>query len=117
MSHDRLTHIADLLETGDGLPPASAEWLRQSLRRWRYGLNLDQAFQLAQTDARRERDRLLRQHAEEIQATGPTERANLLASEVHKLHSGRTTRYTWLRQADSLRRLPETPRQIFNILR
>jgi hypothetical protein len=117
MSHDRLTHIADLLETGDGLPPASAEWLRGCLRRWRYGLPLDQTFQLAQTDARRERDRLLRQHAEEIQANGPTERATVLAGEVRKLHSGRTTRYSWLRQADSLRRLPETPRQLFNILR
>jgi hypothetical protein len=117
MSHDHLRHIADLLQSGDSLPPASAEWLRGCLRRWRYGLPLDQAFQLAQTDARRERDRLLRQHAEEIQANGPTQRANLLAGEVRKLHSGRTTRYSWLRQADSLRRLPETPRQLFNILR
>lgn len=117
MSNDRLTHLANLLESGDDLPPATAEWLRGCLRRWRYGLPLDQAFQLAQTDARRERDRLLRHHAEEIQATGPTERAALLASEIHKLHSGRATRYGWLRQADSLRRLPETPRQLFNILR
>ncbi len=117
MSHDRLTHLADLLETGDDLPPASAEWLRGCLRRWRYGLNLDQAFQLAQTDARRERDRLLRQHAEEIQATGPTERAKLLADEVRRIHSGRNTLYPWIRRADSLRRLPETPRQLFNILR
>jgi hypothetical protein len=117
MSHDHLRHIAALLESGDSLPPASAEWLRGCLRRWRYGLPLDQAFQLAQTDARRERDNLLRQHADEVPATGPTQRATLLASEIHKLHSGRTTRYSWLRQADSLRRLPETPRQIFNILR
>ena len=117
MSIERLTHIADLLETGDGLPPASAEWLRECLRRWRYGLNLDQAFELSQSNARGERDRLLREHANEIEATGPTQRATLLAGEVRKLHSGRTTRYTWLRQADSLRRLPETPRQLFNILR
>jgi hypothetical protein len=117
MSNDRLTHLANLLETGDDLPPATAEWLRQSLRRWRYGLNLDQAFELSQSNARGERDRLLREHANEIEATGPTQRATLLAGEVRKLHSGRTTRYTWLRQADSLRRLPETPRQLFNILR
>jgi hypothetical protein len=41
----------------------------------------------------------------------------LLADEVRRIHSGRNTLYPWIRRADSLRRLPETPRQLFNILR
>lgn len=117
MSADRLTHLADLMESGDSLPPATAQWLRDCLRRWRYGLPLDQAFELSDRNARGERDRMLREHAAEIEASGPTERAKLLADEVRRIHSGRNTRYPWIRRADSLRRLPETYRQIYNILR
>lgn len=117
MSHDRLTHLADLIETGDSLPPASAEWLRGCLRRWRYGLPLDQAFELTPSNARRERDSIIRQNIEDLPPGGPTARARLLASEVRRIHSGRQSRYWWIRRADSLCRLPETSRQLFNILR
>jgi hypothetical protein len=117
MSHARLTHIADLLETGDGLPPASAQWLRECLRRWSFGLPLNDAFQLTAGDARRERDSLLRENLDALPATAPTARARILASEIRRIHSGRQTDYPWLRRADSLCRLPETPRQLFNILR
>lgn len=117
MSHARLTHLADLLESGDDLPPATAQWLRECLRRWSFGLPLNDAFQLTAGDARRERDSLLRENLDALPATAPTARAKLLAGEIRRIHSGRQTAYPWLRRADSLCRLPETPRQLFNILR
>ena len=117
MTTAHLTHIANLLESGDSLPPASADYLRQSLRRWRAGLPIDLAFQLTAVDARRERDSLLRENLDELPATATTARAKLLAQEIRRIHSGRQTAYPWIRRADSLCKLPETPRQLFSIIR
>jgi hypothetical protein len=116
MSHDRLSHISDLLETGDSLPPASAEWLRQALRRWRHGLSIDMAFQLTKYDELAERDRILRQHAFELGETAFSQ-AKAIAAEARLIHGGRHSRYSWIHRADRIRPIPGTTRQLYKILK
>jgi len=115
MSNDRLTHISDLLETGNSLPPASADWLRQCLRRWRAGLPIDLAFALTKFDLIRERDTILRQHAFEVGET-PFRQAEVIAAEARLIHGGRHSRYGWIHRADRIRPVPNTSRQLYKIL-
>jgi hypothetical protein len=116
VSHARLTHIADLLESGDTLPPASAEWLRQSLRRWRAGLPIDLALQLTAVDELRERDTILRQHCFEM-GDKPFEQARRIAAEARLIHGGRHSQYGWIHRADRIRRIPDSARQVYTILK
>lgn len=102
-----LEALAAMLEGNGDLPPASRQWLRDCLRRWANGLAIDAALQLDTASAIRQRDDLIRRHANEIEGHTPTARAAHLAAEARRLHSGRQTRYPWLTRADRLRRLAE----------
>ena len=116
MSHAYLTHIANLLESGDTLPPGSADYLRQSLRRWRAGLPIDLAFQLTAVDELRERDTILRQHCFEM-GDRPFEQARRIAAEARLIHGGRHSQYEWIHRADRIRRIPDSARQVYSILK
>lgn len=116
MSAERLRHALDLLEGDAPLPPATRAWLRDALRAWATGAPIEVAFGLDLASARRERDQLLRDHAPELEAPTLTARARTIAEQARRLHRGRRTAIEWIRRADRLARLPETSRQVLNIL-
>ena len=116
MSSDRLHHILDLLEDGTTLPAPTRDWLRDGLRRWAGGQSLELALGLDAATARRERDQVLRDNAATIPAASVSARARAIANEARRIHRGRRTAYDWIRRADRIATLPETSRQILNIL-
>jgi hypothetical protein len=118
MSAERLRHIVDQLESGTTIGPASAEWLRQALRRHLdQGEPLDQSLGLASRDLRAERDAIIRDGAESLGFTSIKARARLIASESQRLRSGRRSEYLWIIRADRIYPLPETERMFEIILR
>jgi hypothetical protein len=118
MSAERLRHIVDQLESGTTIGPASAEWLRQALRRHLdQGEPLDQSLGLASRDLIAERDAIIRDGAESLGFTSIKARARLIASESQRLRSGRRSEYLWIIRADRIYPLPETERMFEIILR
>lgn len=118
MSTERLRHIADQLESGTTIGPASAEWLRQALRRHLdQGEPLDDALGAACRDLRAERDAIIRQGVESLGLDSKKAHARRLAVESKKLHQGRKSEYEWIRRAHRVYPLPTTARQFENILK
>ena len=119
MSAERLRHIVDQLESGTTIGPASAEWLRDALRRHLdQGEPLDHSLGLASRDLRAERDAIIRGGVAELPGFSSVKaRARLLAEESKKLHSGRRSEYLWIIRADRIYPLPTSPRMFEIILR
>lgn len=111
-------HLCDLLESDAPLPPASRIRLRDAFRLIRNGTPPAEALELPATARCRriERDRILLAHWCQAWHRSTTQTAADIAREVRRMHCGHAPRWLWLRQADRLYRLPETARQVFNLI-
>lgn len=116
MASDRIGYICDLLESGGNLPDASRQWLINALRQIDDGTDPRQALGLPEPGPEA-RNEILRAHALEIPARSLWGRCKLIAGESQRIHRGRKTQYRWIREADRLKPLPESARQIVNILK
>jgi uncharacterized protein YfaQ (DUF2300 family) len=101
--------------TGQPLPPASADWLVRAIDRMLEGDDPRAVLGLNNAAAMRERDRLLRQGAAELEGNR-TQRAEAMAKLVKKYQSGRQAP-AWLIEANRLKKIPTTSRRLFDIIR
>ena len=116
MSNDRIGYICDLLESGGDIPAPSREWLLGALRQIDQGADPRSALELPEPTAA-SRNQVLREHAVELPGRSLWAKCRIIAGESRRIHRGRKTQYRWILAADRLRPLPETQRQIFNILK
>jgi hypothetical protein len=116
MSRERLEHIGSLLESGSSLPPSSAVWLRESIRRFRSGLPIADAFQVSPRNARRERDEIIRRNWVSIPGRSSSAVSEVLAKQARLIHRGRKTDFSWMIDAEQFARLPETSRAYRGII-
>ena len=118
MSTERLRHIADQLESGTTIGPASAEWLRQALRRHLdQGEPIDHAMQLSNRDRKAERDAIIREGAGSLGLRSVKACARLMAAESKRLQTRRRSTYPFISEAHRIFPLPTSARQFENILR
>ena len=116
MSTERLEYIGTLLESAEPLPDSSRVWLRDAILAINSGTDPRAALGLPEPGPAA-RNEILRAHALEIPARSLWGRCKLIAGESQRIHRGRKTQYKWIREADLLKPLPESARQIANILK
>lgn len=109
-----LQHIRALLAKGEPLPPASAGWLLECLDRLHEGVDLARAFRLDADSFREQRNAILRIGAAGLEGT-TNARAAEIAHLARRCHM-RMRVPDWIRQADELATLPESARQVINII-
>lgn len=115
MASDRISYLADLLESGGDLPDPSRQWLIGALRAIDSGADPRLALELPEpTPAAR--NRIIRDHAGELTGS-PWAKAKYIANQARRIHRGRKSAMLWITKADRIRPIPETQRQIFNILK
>lgn len=115
MTTDSITYLCDLLESGGDIPAPSREWLLGALRQIDQGHDPREALGLPEPNAD-SRNQVLRQNAISLPGT-PWRKAGMIADQARRIHRGRKSSMPWILAADRLRPLPETQRQIFNILK
>jgi hypothetical protein len=113
--NERLSYLADLLESGGDLPAASRQWLLEALRQIDQGTDPRTALGLPEPTAD-SRNQVLRQYAQELPGS-PWRKAQVIADQARRIHRGRKAAMPWIIAADRLRPIPETQRQIYNILK
>ena len=116
MSTERLEYLGSLLESSDPLPDSSRVWLRDAILAINSGTDPREALGLPEPGPEA-RNEILRAHALEIPARSLWARCKLIAGESKRIHGGRKTQYRWIREADRLKPLPESPRQFYSILK
>jgi hypothetical protein len=114
--NERLSYLADLLESGGDLPAASREWLLGALRQIDQGTDPRTALGLPEPGPE-SRNRILREHATELPGRSLWAKCRIIAGESRRIHRGRKSQYRWISEADRLKALPESPRQFWSILK
>jgi hypothetical protein len=115
MTTDRIGYLCDLLESDGPLPEPTRQWLLDALRQIDQGTDPRTALGLPEPNAD-SRNQVLRSHAVELPGS-PWRKAKLIADQARRIHRGRKAEMPWILAADRLRPLPESQRQIFNILK
>lgn len=116
MSELMLKGIRRSLESGIDLSYDMRKFLHESLVRWDMGLPLERAFKVDRLGGIEARDRIIREHAQEIPGATDYAKAKRLSDEARNIEKGRATKFPWLRDARDCYRLPETTRQFQNII-
>jgi hypothetical protein len=114
--NERLSYLADLLESGGDIPPASRQWLLEALRQIDQGTDPRAALGLPEPGPE-SRNRILREHATELPGRSLWAKCRIIAGESRRIHRGRKSQYRWISEADRLKALPESPRQFWSILK
>ena len=107
MKTKNLEHLRDLLCSEGELPaPSRMELLKL----------VEEAMRSA-NDAIFQRDEILRQNAEQTGRKSLWAQAGDIAAEAKRFHQGRSSRYPWIASADRYRRVPESPRMLYDVLK
>ena len=107
MKTKNLEHLRDLLCSEGELPaPSRMELLKL----------VEEAMRSA-NDAIFQRDEILRQNAEQTGRKSLWAQAEAISIEAKRYHKGRSSEYPWIASADRYRRVPESPRMLYDVLK
>ena len=115
--NERLSYLADLLESGGDIPPASRQWLLSAFRAIESGVPANEALSLEVKHSRQERNDIIKVNAQNLGIWSTSGKARILAAEARRLHRGRRSEYPWIARADTICKLPESVRQYHHILK
>lgn len=98
-------------------PESLQAWLTEALERWQRGESLPDAFGIYDTASERRlrRNTALKEYASALPG-GIWEKSKTIAEEIAKIRQNRKNTSPVLQRIDSVYQLPESTRQIFNIL-
>lgn len=112
---DRITYLCDLLESSGELPDATRQWLLTAFRQIDAGQDPRLALELPEPTPEG-RNRIIREHAGELPGSN-WQKARYISDQARRIHRGRKSSMTWILRADRIRPIPETQRQIYDILK
>ena len=117
-SVEKLTAIRHCLVDNMPLSPQSLKHLTESMDRWWQGEDLGDAFGITDSKAERRfrRDTELKEFAAQLAGSLWT-KSKRIEQEVEKIHQKKRTVNYSLKKIDSVYPLPESWRQIYNILK
>lgn len=112
---NNLDLILKVMESGEDLSPNLKLWLCGAIKKFKYGLPIDRAFEVSIPSKKEQRNNLIRTYANSIDAECSWTKAEIILSELRKLKGGRHCSPI-IQEADNLYPVPKSQRQIFRII-
>jgi hypothetical protein len=114
---ENLNELSQYTATGS-IPADLLTWLNQCLTRWQDGVSLHEAFGVCDSVKERiqRRNQQLNDYAMLLDGS-KWHKAEVISREVGLIRQNRRSASPILKSVDSICPIPETPRQLFNILK